>query len=63
MFTGEELNNDGLGHNKHMIKGRIVLGLALEGGDGQVTGNLFFNFANPSQSNLSPQYPRSNLFI
>ncbi len=27
---GEELNNDGLGHNKQMINGRILLGQALE---------------------------------
>ncbi len=39
-LSGEELNNDGLWHNKHMIKGRILLGWLLEGRDGQVTGNL-----------------------
>ncbi len=58
-LSGEESINDGLGHNKHMIKGRILLGWALEEGmDGRATGNLhFFKFANPSQSNLSPQHP------
>ncbi len=63
-LSGEELNNDGLWHNKHMIKGRILLGWALEGRDSWVTRNLhFLNFANLSQSNLSPQQPRSNLLI
>ncbi len=41
-LSGQELNNDGLGHNKHMIKGRILLGCVLEGRDGRETGNLLF---------------------
>ncbi len=45
-LSGEELKNDVLGHNKHMINGRILLGWALEGRLGRVTGNLhFFYFA------------------
>ncbi len=30
-LSGEELNNDELGHNKHMINGQILLGWVLEG--------------------------------
>ncbi len=63
-LSGEELNNDGLGHNKHIIKGRIVLCSVLQGRDVRVTGNPhFFNFAKHSKSNLSPQHPGSILFI
>ncbi len=52
-LSGEELNNNGLGHNKHIIKGIFLLGWALEGRVSLATGNLnFFYFANPSQSNL-----------
>ncbi len=29
-LSGKESNNDGMGHNKHMIKGGILLGWALE---------------------------------
>ncbi len=57
-LSGEELNDDELGHNKHMINGRILLGWVLKGWVGRATGNLnFFYFANTSQSNLSPQHP------
>ncbi len=61
-LSGEELNNDGLGQNKHIIKGIILLGLVLEYRVSRATGNLhFFYFDNPFQSNLSPQHPQSNL--
>ncbi len=57
-LSGEEWNNDRLGHNKHIIKGIILLGWALEGKVGRATRNVhFFYFANPSQSNLSPNTP------
>ncbi len=48
-LSGGELNNDGLGKNKHMIKGRVLLGWALEEGrDGRVTWNLhFFQLCQP----------------
>ncbi len=53
-LSSEELKNDELGHNKHMINGRMLLGWALEGRVGQVIGNLhFFYMANTSQSNVS----------
>ncbi len=42
VLYGEELKNDGLGHNKHMINGRILLGWALEGRVSWLTGNLNF---------------------
>ncbi len=36
-LSTEELKNDGLGHNKHMINERILLGWALEGRVGRMT--------------------------
>ncbi len=57
-LSGEELNNDGLGHNKHRINVCILLGWEVEGRVGRATGNLHFSyFANPSQSNLSRNTP------
>ncbi len=52
---GKVLKNDGLGHNKHMINERILLGWVIEDRVGRVSGNHhFFYFAYPFQSNLSP---------
>ncbi len=57
-LSGEELNNDGLRHNKHMTNEWILLGWTLEGRVVQATGNHhFFYFANPSRSNLSLNTP------
>ncbi len=52
-LSGGELNNDKLGHNKHMINGQILLGRLKVGS----VGWLEISFANTSQSNLSPQHP------
>ncbi len=57
-LSGEELNNDGLGNNKHRINVQILLGWELEGRVGRATRNLhYFYFANPSRSNLSLNTP------
>ncbi len=61
-LSGEEFNKDMLGHNKHRINVRILLGWALEGRIGWATGNLhFFYFANPLTIEFIPQHPQSNL--
>ncbi len=57
-LSGKELNNDRLGHNKHMINRLILLGRTLEGRVGRVTGNVhFFYFAYPFQLNVSLNTP------
>ncbi len=74
VFICEELNKDGLGHNKHRINVWILLGWTLEGRVGRATGNLhFFYFANtsygiyhlntPDQIFCNPTTPQFKLFM
>ncbi len=57
-LSGEELNNDGLGHNKHMIKGRILFGWVLEDREGQAAENLiFFQLCQPLQIKFNSSTP------
>ncbi len=44
---GEAFNNDGLGHNKHMIKGRILLGWTFEVRVDQMTVIIFSILPTP----------------
>ncbi len=46
-LSGEELKNDGLGHNKLMINGRILLCWELEGTVVRVIRNLHFFYFCP----------------
>ncbi len=57
-LSGEESNNDGLRHNNDMIKGRILLGWAFDGQDGEATGNLhFFQLCQPLPIEFIPSTP------
>ncbi len=61
-LSGQELNNDGLGHSKHRKNVWILLGWVLEGRVGRLTGNLhFFYFAKPLPIEFTPQHPQTNL--
>ncbi len=52
-----EVNNDDLGHNKHIINGRIFL----EGSIVVATKSSFFPFCQPLLIEFIPQHPQSNL--
>ncbi len=53
-LSGEELNNDVLEHNKHMIKGRILLGWALEGRDSRAMEIFTFSTLSTLPNRIYP---------
>ncbi len=62
-LSGEELKNDGLVHNKHLINGRILLGCVLEGRVVQWQEIFIFSTLLTSSDQIYPPNQISNPLI